>query len=460
LFWIWLQSPLLLAQEGGDEEAPPEQDSEEAAEQQTALQEAAESQALELAELRVALEAAQFATSQALEAAGDAQARVSALEDAEAAAEESVSVDFAAGKGLQLTSPNGAFSLTTQVRGQFKARLEENGDGDAALALEIRRARLSFSGNVGSEDVGYRVQLGFSPSDVGTSNGVLTTSPIVDLYFDFKYLDGANIRVGQFVVPFGREQLTSDGRLNLVDRSLAHNEFTLSRDVGLMVSSKAPGGRDKIRYAASITSGEGRNVAGPVDLGLLYATRVEFLPLGNFSDLDIPALDHPESPQVALGLAVAWLDQAKKDEGIGGNVPADGGTTDTWNVTGDGIVKYRGFSGLGALHWRRGVRDPSNETVEGEDFVIDEPRNGWGWLMQVGWLLPAAPTFDVVARFAQTRGLGETSLDNRNELTFGIGWYINGSHTLKINGDVAHAWGTDGIPHGKTHLWFQMQVMY
>ena len=45
-------------------------------------------------------------------------------------------------------------------------------------------------------------------------------------------------------------------------------------------------------------------------------------------------------------------------------------------------------------------------------------------------------------------------------MTLGLGWYINGAHTLKLQGDLAHTWGDEGVPDGETRLWAQLQVAY
>ncbi len=445
------------AQEAAEEEpvssnAGEEQVPEEAGEApESAGEEAATEAAADLV-------AAQEAAAAAQASADDALARVAALEAA-GGDEDEVGVGFKGGKGLKISSADGRYSLNTHMRGQFKAILEGD-DGAGALGFQLRRARLTFSGKLGSEDVGYKVQLAFAPGDVGTKDGVVTTSPLLDWYVDFKQFDSANIRVGQYKVPYTREQLISSSALNLVDRSLTHSEFTLDRDIGITVHSKAPGGVDKVRYAAAIMSGEGRNKTDVVDLGLLYVARVDVMPLGSFKDMKMTDLARSETPKVAVGAAVAWLDEAKKDEGIKGNTPSDGGTTDTLNVTADWIFKLKGFSTHGAVHWRKGTRNPGTDLNDNGEYVVDDPRDGWGWFVQAGWLLPLEQNVDVVGRFAQVRGLGETSLSDANEVTLGLGWYINGAHTLKLQGDLAHTWGDEGVPDGETRLWAQLQVAY
>lgn len=431
--------------------------------EETAAAEAAAAEAAEEAAEAAALAAAQQAAADARAVADEALARIAALEAAEAADDDDddeLMARFKAGKGLQISSPDGAWSLNTTTRAQVKLLLEETDDGGAGLGLQLRRARLGFTGNLGDPDIGYKIQLGFSPEDLGLQDGVITTTPVLDWHVDFTHIDSVKVRVGQYKVPFSREQIASSGTLNLVDRSLAHNEFGLDRDIGVMLHSQAPLGFDKVRYSVALMAGEGRNQRTVPDVGMLYVARVDVSPLGAFDDMDLTDLGRSESPLVALGAAVAYLDEAKKNEGIKGSTPADGGTTDTFNLTGDLVAKYMGFSAIGAVHYRQGTRNPGQETLDGEAFFVEDPRDGWGWVVQAGWVVRSEPAVDVAARFSQVRGLGETSLDDRQEVTVGINWYINESHLLKLSTDVAHTWGVAGVPAGETRAWSQLQFAY
>ena len=83
-------------------------------------------------------------------------------------------------------------------------------------------------------------------------------------------------------------------------------------------------------------------------------------------------------------MALAYLDEAKRDSGIIGNIPLDGGTTDIWNATGDLCYRQNSFSFDGAIFWREGQRN----TEEINTAQIEAPRNGLGYYAQMGFLLP------------------------------------------------------------------------
>ena len=54
---------------------------------------------------------------------------------------------FKPGKGLQISSTNGQFQLTTRLRAQMRYTLEQDG-GEFAHGFQLRRARLLFTGHV------------------------------------------------------------------------------------------------------------------------------------------------------------------------------------------------------------------------------------------------------------------------------------------------------------------------
>ncbi len=58
---------------------------------------------------------------------------------------------------------------------------------------------------------------------------------MTDGYITWNRHAEANVRVGQFKTPFGFEQLYSDTRLHTIERSLANDRLTLSRQIGAQV---------------------------------------------------------------------------------------------------------------------------------------------------------------------------------------------------------------------------------
>ena len=89
------------------------------------------------------------------------------------------------GKGLEISSADGDFTMVTRLRAQQRYTLTEE-EGDISHGFQLRRARLMFKGNVFGKDNSYKFELAVSPKDIGlTSAGTISKTPLQDWYFHF-----------------------------------------------------------------------------------------------------------------------------------------------------------------------------------------------------------------------------------------------------------------------------------
>jgi hypothetical protein len=367
---------------------------------------------------------------------------------------------FKPGKGLQISSTNGQFQLTTRLRAQMRYTLEQDG-GEFAHGFQLRRARLLFTGHVFGKDNRYKFELAVSPKDIGLkSSGTISKSPLLDWYFHFSQLRDLNVRIGQYKVPFSRQRVVSSGNLQMVDRSMANGEFNLDRDVGLDFRSKDLGGLGFLRYYAGVYMGEGHSSYATGDFGLMYLARIEALPLGMFKDYSEGAFARSSKAQLSIGAAFGYVDEAKKNKGIVGSVPSDGGTTDTMNFTTDVSLRVSGLSLESAFFWRDGTRNPGDSVDEaGEAIAAEAARNGMGYYGQVGYLIPNQP-LEMSARFGQLMSAGDdSSLSDKSEVGLGLNYYF-AQHAMKLQADYFHFWGEDGFAEGSDQVRIQMQMAY
>lgn len=343
-------------------------------------------------------------------------------------------VAFAPGRGLKLSSPGGRFSLALGLRTGFiySARRDDAG---FAHTLDVRRLRLLLIGNVLGPHIKYYVQLALAPRELDVHDGVVHSTPVLDTYLRFDRLRDATFTVGQYRVPFSRERNVSDVNPLLVDRSLANAEFNLDRDVGLAVHSDDLAGLGRLRYYAGVFMGEGRDAGRSSDPGLLYVARLDFLPFGRFDDYESSDLPRLRRFRASFGGAYAFHDRARKDRGTLGDEFADGGTMTAHNVTADAAFRWRGWSLDAAYHWRRGWRTPGDLAMSAPPVA---PRNGQGWMAQTAFLVPRT-RLEPAVRVSGARGLGDTSMQDRDELGGGLNYYFFG-HNLKLQLDWFHTW--------------------
>ena len=176
------------------------------------------------------------------------------------------------------SAENVQFGGLVQVQG-------ESGDrGDTRFTspnarVYLRRARINMAGRFVQEfDFRTEVELSGSLNDATGLRAQLT-----DAYLNWNRFDSANVRVGQFKTPFGFEQLYADPRLYTIERSLANDRLTLSRQLGIQVGGEAYD--ERFNYSIGIFNGNGTNLNFNDNDRFLTAGRVSVVPLsGRFLD--------------------------------------------------------------------------------------------------------------------------------------------------------------------------------
>jgi len=342
---------------------------------------------------------------------------------------------FVPGKGLEFRSKDGRFALAMSLRFGFLYSFKhDDAESSNQHNFEIRRFRTVFSGNLFGAKNKYFLQLALAPREMDVRDGVVHGSPVYDAYMQFEQLRDLTLRVGQYRVMYTRERNIADVNPLLIDRSLANSEFNVDRDIGLDLRSEDLGGIKKLRYYAGIFLGEGRDQNKFTDSGMMYVGRFDVLPAGLFDDYEASDMWRLQKFRVSFGVAYAYNDRAKKDKGVLGTAPADGGTTSYQNATADLMIKYRGWSLEAGYMWRQGKRQPGSAVDEnGLPIGVVAARNGHGWLAQTAFLVPKT-RLEPALRYSGYRGQGVTSMQGRDELGVGLNYYFFG-HNLKLQAD-------------------------
>ncbi len=389
------------------------------------------------------------------------------------------------GTGLVIESADGRFMMAPRLRVQMRYQFDADGrddDVEFSHVYQIRRARLQFKSHVFNKHNKMKAEFAFSPRDLSQGADGPGRTPLLSWYAEFDYLRDFTIRMGQYKIPYSRQRVVSSGDLELVDRSLAQGEFNHDRDIGIDFRSKDVGGLGgRLRYYAGVYMGEGRDFGdrnATKDFKLHYLGRIEVLPMGDFKDYKEADIERNMTPKLSLGMAYAYHDDSQGLRGVLGGTPDDEGTTDYHSMTADYMFKWKGFSSTAEFHWRNGQRNPGDAMIEDPldptgtiPAPISAARNGIGWFVQAGYLIPRIP-FQVAARYSSIRGLGEddpgdltsdpsgfTSLGDRDEVGGGISYYFAG-HPLKLQADYFHTWNDRSFGNAIDGLRIQLQVAY
>lgn len=375
-------------------------------------------------------------------------------------------VAFRPGRGIRIESGDGRFELNIRLRGQTLYTYHQaNDESDGQHSLELRRARLAFSGHWWGEDNRFKVELAVAPRDEGVADSVLrpapTTPELLDWYMDFTQSRDATVRVGQFKVNFNRERIISSADIPMVDRSIVNGEFNLDRDVGMEVYSRDFLGLDLFRYTAGIYIGRGRNSVGFRDReGFMALGRVEFLPFGQFEDLEYTDFDRSDEPHMAIGLSGAYVSDAPRSRGILGTVVPDGVELNTKHLAADFLFRMRGLS----LESEFLMRDGNQNGTPTDPAVTWGPvARGWGSYGEIGYLMPTVD-LSINARYSAIRPFGHvrdaavtTSLGATNELGTGLTYFF-AKHFFEVQLDYFYLWTSGAEDAGNHRIRLQLQI--
>jgi phosphate-selective porin OprO/OprP len=183
--------------------------------------------------------------------------------------------------GTRFTFPK--FELNWSNRIQIRATQEDPevtaGQADR-LSFRIRRLRLKFDGWAFTKNLTYEVQVSLHETGAATSNS------LEDANIDYDFTDGKRafrLKAGQYKVPFGRQELTSSGSQQFVDRSIVSGEFARGRDIGVQLWGQAgsPAIPDFVEWRVGAFNGAGRSVTRNTNDKLQYNARVMISPWGN-----------------------------------------------------------------------------------------------------------------------------------------------------------------------------------
>jgi phosphate-selective porin OprO and OprP len=189
---------------------------------------------------------------------------------AEGKAPKGGQIDF--NRGLTIKSADGEnrIQLSGRFQGDYRHFLGDHPNNDSFL---VRRARLAAIGSF------YKYYDFIVEAEFGQGSAKLN-----DAYLNINYVPYAQLRFGQFKVPFLLDELRSDNWIDFVERSLTDN-FAPSRDLGMMLHGNIS--KELVYYQLGISNGRQVNASSDVDDQKDVAGRITLAP---FSRLDQPFL--------------------------------------------------------------------------------------------------------------------------------------------------------------------------
>jgi len=246
---------------------------------------------------------------------------------------------------------------------------------------------------------------------------------LLDYFIDYTRFDPFNIKIGQYKVPYSRQDQTDEAYLLFPDFARVTQFFAPARGGGAGVTAHGMLGGDNddlFEYNAGVFNGEGQNVSGNDGPGLMGAARVAVNPLGSFG-YDETAVNAPEDFRFAAGAGVVY---DADDSVTVASIPVGDVDTTTWGL--DAAARFSGF--VAQAEYFATNFDPDASGSSDFDF--------WGWYAQLGYMIPET-TFQLAARYGMLTdddGLFGGSENDFDEWSLGANYYFK-ANRAKIQAD-------------------------
>jgi len=375
-------------------------------------------------------------------------------------------------KGFFLASPDGSFRMNIkgqiQVRWAYDYRERPSSASDAwtgadsenTWGWEIRRAKIAFTGYVVDPSWEYEFQPIWNRNGGSSGGGTIENMYIRKTFSSF---GGATaIRVGQYKVPFNKEELVSSSRQLAAERSLVSDVFTGKFSQGIELTQTWDSLRltgfygDRMRANSTIvntSAGQSGNVLESANSQAYSATfqtdyavaaRADWKAFGTWKQLD--DLTSVVGEEWGLGVGAAVM--AQNFRGVPATSTVSGVTflnpSSMWGLTGDVTADFGGLSLFVSGIYRQVQLGSDAVTRSGSrNDTLDQ----WGAVAQVGFF--ASDDLEPFVRYE----IGSTDTDQYRVanataravdaegdsiLTVGANWYPAGSANkdIKFTGDV------------------------
>jgi len=279
--------------------------------------------------------------------------------------------------------------------------------GDSKGSFRIRRAKFKIDGWFYRKELQYELQLNW-PDASGTPTGRFLED--ANINWDVSKKKTFQVKFGQFKVPFGRQELTSSGSQQFVDRTDVSNRSARGRETGLQVWGLLPGG--KLEWRVGAFNGNGRTQTANDNDKYQYNARIQFAPSG---DPKLSESDFDSSSKPLWAIAAGFESNNKF------NTTTAVDTKDRI-FAGDFIFKYKGFSTQAEYFQKQATPETGAK--------FDDK----GWYMQAAYLIDSRRHWELAGRYGKIDPSDLKSGDDRTELGGALSYYYN-KHNLKVQVD-------------------------
>lgn len=320
--------------------------------------------------------------------------------------------------GYVIRSADGSAAVKINGRVQTQFDFEKPDEGDWEGAFLIRRARLKLSGHAIDDDLDYKFEI-----DAGRGEFTL-----LEYWVEWAALPEAlQLRVGQWRIPYLREEITSSGKFELVSRALNAGAFGEDFDVGMAIHNGYASKKDGLGWVVGVFNGTGTSPRYEAEFEPVVDDQGELtgVELIDLNQTNVPGRLQPAiAARIGFNRGVTGYDQPDLDRGPLGYSIAAGGVTrldadddgeSSYKATVDYLVHVAGLSTSGGLQYAVTTFDE-----------VDEDLTLMGARLQAGYMV----TDHVQPAVRYARVWNADAETSTTEYTGGVSVYFYG-HDLK-----------------------------
>lgn len=321
------------------------------------------------------------------------------------------SVDWKDGK-TTITSKSAQLVLSNRMQVRFTSEDLDTPSAQGTAAPErdsfrLRRMKTKMDGWAYTKDLAYELQINFADS----------ANVLEDANVSYDFTKGKKafmLKGGQYKVPFGRQELTSSGSQQFVDRAAVSNTFARGRDIGVQLWGTPNNGM--IDWRVGVFNGNGRTTSRNDNDDLQLNARLQWAPFGDpkYSESDF------DSAGTLLFAIAGEYEESTREVAAAGTTPAH---QNDQEITGfDAVLKFKGFSLFGEVFDRENVRTGTISDFDDE-----------GYTLQAGYFV-IPNKFEIALRVSEFDPNSAVGSNERTEDGVAFNYFFN-KHSHKLQAD-------------------------
>lgn len=332
-----------------------------------------------------------------------------------------------------LESTKSNFKMKAELRLQFRASNPFDDNPTSILNLQqanntdfsLNRSRLKFEGFAYKPELHYKVEYDFN------------NATLLDGRLTYWFNEKIALRFGRYKVNFNPERVRSSKDLQVVERSIVNQYFTLDRQQGFSVLGHL--GKNTLfdsNYSIEVFNGNGRTESN-TDGHLLTVMRYQWNVLGGKIKTAMGDMKFRQKPAFNIAFSAAnntspyTAFSSSGGKQLPGYSENDNGEYQVKQWLIDVNYKYNGFSFLTEYHQKKITNTLTNTTNSLSGLVVNTG------VFPHAFMVDVPVNLELALRYATVDTSELLVSDKIHEYTFAANWFFNG-HRNKITLDAGN----------------------